>query len=80
MNAPNNLDCFTTNILALVHTDDHELKYARKIWIGIFFKLSIFFIYSTSLAHPVDVYDKCTLIKWLCVVDGDKQTTSWQRD
>ena len=35
-----------------------------------------FFMYSTNLAHPVDVYDKCTFIKWLFVADGDKQTTS----
>ena len=34
-----------------------------------------FFMYSTNLAHPVDVYDKCTFIKWLFVADGDKHTT-----
>ena len=35
-----------------------------------------FFIYSTNLALTVDVYDKCTFIKWLFVENGDKQTTS----
>ena len=35
-----------------------------------------FLRYSTNLAHPVDVYDKCTFIKWLFVADGDKLTTS----
>ena len=40
----------------------------------------IFLMYSTNLAHPVDVYDKCTFIKWLFVADGDKHTTLWQRD
>ena len=27
-------------------------------------------MYSTNLAHPVDVYDKCTFIKWLFVAYG----------
>ena len=39
-------------------------------------RIEDFFRYSINLAPPVDMHNKCTLIKWLFVADVDKQTTS----